>query len=109
LAHFDGDADLLRELAEIFINECPKYLSDIYEAISAGDANALQRSAHTLKGSRGNFSTKDAHAPALQLETLGRAGSLDGAAEILRTLKEQLVCFNRILQGMAKQTVEPSL
>jgi two-component system, sensor histidine kinase and response regulator len=109
LAHFDGDADLVRELAEIFIKECPKYLSDIHEAITAGDANALQRSAHTLKGSLGNFSTKDAHASVLQLETLGRAGSLDGAAEILRALREQLGSFNQILQGMVKQTVAPSL
>jgi CheY-like chemotaxis protein len=108
LAHFDGDADLVRELAEIFLKECPKYLRDIHGAISAGDANALQRSAHSLKGSLGNFSTKGAHSSVLQLETLGRAGSLDGAAEILRTLKEQLERFNQILQGMVKQAVGPA-
>jgi hypothetical protein len=52
----------------------------------------------------GNFSTKDARASALQLEILGRLGSIDGAAEILQKLEEQLERFNRILGNMAKET-----
>jgi two-component system sensor histidine kinase/response regulator len=106
LAHFDGDIELVRELAEIFIKECPKYLTDIHDAIRNGNAKALEHSAHTLKGSVGNFSTRDAHASALQLEVLGRAGSLDGAAEILRTLEEQLARFNQILTGITKGTLQ---
>jgi two-component system, sensor histidine kinase and response regulator len=108
LARFDGDADLVRELAEIFIKECPKYLSDIHEAIRDGKPKALEQSAHTLKGSVGNFSTKTAHASAFQLETLGRAGSLDGTDEILRMLEEQLGRLNHTLAGMTKPTVQPS-
>jgi two-component system sensor histidine kinase/response regulator len=58
LAHFDGDIELVRELAEIFIKECPKYLTDIHDAIRNGNAKALEHSTHTLKGSVGNFSTR---------------------------------------------------
>jgi two-component system, sensor histidine kinase and response regulator len=105
LARFDGDVELVRELAGMFLDECPKYLSDIREAINSGNAKGLEHSAHTLKGSVGNFSTKDAHASALQLEILGRLGSIDGAAEILQKLEEQLERFNRILSNMAKETV----
>jgi len=108
LARLDGDADLARELAEIFIKECPKYLSDIREAIRDGNPKALEHAAHTLKGSVGNFSMKTAYAPASQIETLGRAGSLEGAAEILRILEEQLGRLNHTLAGMTKQTVQPS-
>jgi CheY-like chemotaxis protein len=105
LARFDGDVDLLRELAGIFIDECPNYLCNIREAIHSGNAKALEHSAHTLKGSVGNFTTKDAHASALQLEILGRLGSVDGAAEILQKLEEHLERFNRTLASMAKETV----
>ena len=79
----------------MFLDECPKYLGDIREAINSGNAKGLEHSAHTLKGSVGNFSTKDAHASALQLEILGRLGSIE----------EQLERFNRILGNMAKETV----
>jgi two-component system sensor histidine kinase/response regulator len=105
LARFEGDIELLRELAGIFIDECPNYLAAIREAILSANPKALETSAHTLKGSLGNFSTKDAHASALQLEILGRLGSVDGAAEILQKLEEQLECFNRTLAGLAKETV----
>ena len=106
LARFDGDVELARELAGMFLDECPKYLGDIRDAISTGDPKALEHSAHTLKGSVGNFSTKDAHASALQLEILGRLGSLDGATQILQKLEEQLGSFNRILAGLAKESVQ---
>jgi two-component system, sensor histidine kinase and response regulator len=105
LARFDGDIELARELAGIFIDEYPNYLAAIREAVVSASPKALEHSAHTLKGSLGNFSTKDAHASALQLETLGRTGSVDGAAEILQKLEQQMECFNRILAGMAKETV----
>jgi two-component system sensor histidine kinase/response regulator len=108
LARFDGDIELVRELAGIFIDECPNYLAAIREAVLSANPKALEHSSHTLKGSLGNFSTKDAHAFALQLETLGRSGSVDGAAEILQKLEEQLEGFNRILAGMAKETVHRS-
>jgi two-component system, sensor histidine kinase and response regulator len=108
LARFDGDIELVRELAGIFIDECPNYLAAIREAVLSANPKALEHSTHTLKGSLGNFSTKDAHAFALQLETLGRSGSVDGAAEILQKLEEQLEGFNRILAGMAKETVHRS-
>ena len=60
LARFDGDVDLAREVSEMFINECPKHLNDLCTAIRDGNAKALEGSAHAVKGSIGNFSTKGA-------------------------------------------------
>ncbi len=104
LAHFDGDAELARELAEIFIRECPKLLEDIRAAIDHADPQALHHSAHALKGSVGNFSTKDAHSSAHQLEMLGKLGTTEGAAAIFAALELQLQFFNQILAGLAKET-----
>jgi len=38
LARFDGDSELLKELAGIFLTECPKLLDDIRAALGAADA-----------------------------------------------------------------------
>ena len=108
LARFDGDIELARELAGIFIEECPKYLNDMREAVRAGDAHALQHSAHTFKGSVGNFSTVGAHESALRLEMLGKSGDLTGALEILDLLQEQLAQFTQILARMTKDPVRHS-
>ena len=108
IARFDGDLELVRELAGMFIEECPKYLNDMSEAVRAGDAHALERSAHTFKGSVGNFSTVGAHESALKLETLGKSGDLTGASEILNLLQEQLAQFTQVLARMTKDPVRHS-
>jgi two-component system sensor histidine kinase/response regulator len=108
LARFDGDAELARELVEMFIEECPKYLSDMHEAVRGGNAKALEHSAHTFKGSVGNFSTTGAHESALHLEMLGKSGDLRGASEILTLLQEQLAQFTQMLSRMTKDPLHDS-
>jgi CheY-like chemotaxis protein len=108
LAHFDGDAELVRELAEIFLRECPRLLADIRAAIQSSDAQALQHSAHSLKGSVGNFSTSMAHTSANQLEMLGKSGTTEGAAQIFAALETQLQRFNQVLAGLAKEPTSHS-
>ena len=108
LARFDGDLELARELARMFIEECPKYLNDMHEAVRAGDSHALQHSAHTFKGSVGNFSTVGAHESALKLEMLGKSGDLAGASEILNLLQEQLAQFTQILTRLTQDPVRHS-
>jgi two-component system, sensor histidine kinase and response regulator len=103
LAHFEGDAELVRELAEIFLRECPRLLHDLRAAIQNADAQALERSAHSLKGSVGNFSVSMAHTSANQLEMLGKSGSTEGAAQIFAALETQLQRFNQVLAGLAKE------
>ncbi len=43
--------ETVREVVQIVVEECPKLLTAIKQAISDSDAAALQREAHTLKGS----------------------------------------------------------
>jgi two-component system sensor histidine kinase/response regulator len=108
LARFDGDVELARELAGMFIEECPKYLNAMHEAVRCGNAKALEHAAHAFKGSVGNFSTTGAHESALNLELLGKSGDLTRASEILKLLQEQLAQFTQILERMTKALVQPS-
>ena len=90
LAGVDGDRRLVRELIHLFLADCPQGLAKIKEAIRRGDAEALGRAAHTLKGSVGNFARKSAFAAAQRLEIMGRDGNLDNAGKTFITLESEL-------------------
>ena len=105
LARFDGDGELLRKLAGIFLQECPKMLDDVREALRAADPKAVERAAHTLQGSVGNFAMPRPWETAQRLELLAKSGQLSGAEDILHALEQQLAQFNQIL---ARNTAEPA-
>ena len=68
----EGDKAFRRELAGMFLEDCPKSLSEIRAAVAGRDGPALKLAAHTLKGSAGTFKDKEAVAAALQMEMVGR-------------------------------------
>ena len=80
LLRVGGDEELLKEIADIFLEDYPKVLEEIQAALACGDARRLEQSAHTLKGSAGNFGAKAVVETASRLEQLGRTGRVDGAA-----------------------------
>jgi signal transduction histidine kinase/DNA-binding response OmpR family regulator len=86
----DGDRDLLREVAAIFWEECPRLLAEINAASLSGDGKALERAAHRLKGSVSNFGASTATDLALKLEMMGRSRDLAGAGETVAGLGEEL-------------------
>ena len=106
LAGVDGDRRLLRELIHLFLADCPQGLAKIKDAIRCGDAGALGRAAHTLKGSVGNFTRKSAFAAAQRLEIIGRDGNLDNAGEVFRTLESELA---RLTEELRKLVMNSSV
>ena len=58
LHRIDGDIDLLKEVIGIFLEDTPALLANLYAGIRIGDAEAVERAAHTLKGSAANISAK---------------------------------------------------
>ncbi len=105
LARFDGDSELLKELAGIFLQECPKMLDEIREALRVSDSKALERAAHALKGSVGNFAMPGPWETAQRLELLGKSAQLSGAEDIFRVLEQQIAQFNQVL---SRHTAEPA-
>jgi HPt (histidine-containing phosphotransfer) domain-containing protein len=71
LAQAAGDPVLLREILGLFLTECPGWRAGLRAAVADGDAAALQRTAHTLKGSLGVLAAADALAAAERLESPG--------------------------------------
>jgi PAS domain S-box-containing protein len=85
-----GDPELLRSIAEAFLEEHPRRLDEIRRAIDTADWELLHRSAHTIKGSMRYFEARAAFDRAFGLEQLAARQSLEGAEEIFDLLKQEL-------------------
>jgi two-component system, sensor histidine kinase and response regulator len=108
LARFDGNRRLLQELATIFLEECPKQMEEIREAITREDASALRYSAHQLRGSVGNFGTFAAYERARDLEQMARTGELTCAADVYAALEKAILRFQQVLSQVVAESVAVS-
>jgi PAS domain S-box-containing protein len=104
LAAIDGDRELLRRLAQLFLGECPKMLGEIRDSVLRGDVAALERAAHKFTSSLGCFCAQRACQAALRLEELGSAGDVPGSQQAWPELEEAV----RRLQGALADLVRDS-
>jgi len=86
----NGDIDLLIELMDLFIADYPKLLSNIKNAIIQENSGELKRSAHTIKGSVGNFSANSAYNIALSLEIMGQNNNFSNAEKTYIQLEKEI-------------------
>lgn len=100
LENVDGSEELLIELAGVFIEECPEMMRQIRAAIDERDAPALQRTAHSLKGSARIFAAAAASEAALRLETMGADGDLSGAEDAWTALSAEV---ERLVAALAER------
>lgn len=85
-----GDRQLLHELVELFLQECPNWLRELRRTLAEEDTMALRRLAHKLKGALGSFGAQAASAAAGQVEMQGREGDRVGVAKAGRVLELEI-------------------
>jgi len=99
----DGDVEFLEETIAMLDEDCPDLLSQIQTAASSGDAEALVKPAHALKGMLANFCAEPAETAALEVEMMGREqrmAEVRSAVETLQTETERLRdALNSFLQA----------
>jgi HPt (histidine-containing phosphotransfer) domain-containing protein len=100
LSRVGGDLELLKEIAILFLDDYPKSLSELREAVEARDAKRVERTAHGLKGSVSNFGARPAVEAAFQLETMGRAQKLIEVEQVLRSLELALATLRPELESL---------
>ena len=92
LESIGGDADFIAELLDIYFDDppsskghsdgtSPRLLATMQDAVSAGNAENLRRAAHSLKSSSASFGATRLSEKCKELEDMGKAGALEGAAE----------------------------
>jgi PAS domain S-box-containing protein len=95
-----GDMKLLRELVDVFFEDCPRMWQNIHDALAGGDAAKLSRAAHTLKGAVGVFGAQTAYETAERLERLAGLGNLSRAVEVVAELETELERLKPILREL---------
>jgi CheY-like chemotaxis protein/HPt (histidine-containing phosphotransfer) domain-containing protein len=93
LDRVEGDTELLRELVAIFLEDCPRQLAEIEEAVGRRDLVALASAAHALKGSIGSFEAGPVFQSAKRLEEIGREGDLGGVDQAWSDLSDAVARF----------------
>jgi HPt (histidine-containing phosphotransfer) domain-containing protein len=78
-------------------------LSAIQQAIEQDDAQGLERAAHALKGSVGNFVIPTAVKAAQTLETMGREGNLAAADTAYAVLQEEIAGLVQVFQRLESE------
>ncbi|MBL8484260.1 MAG: PAS domain S-box protein, partial [Rhodocyclaceae bacterium] len=90
LANLDGDVELLRTVAQMFIDDIPHQVESLSAALAAGDCPKAYAIGHTIKGMVGNFGAGRPLDCARDMEQLARSGELDAARQQFPTLQQVL-------------------
>src|SRR5262249_53755266 len=86
----EDDDDLLVELVRMFTDERPRLLADIRHALERGDAAAVSRAAHSLKGALSTLCAQGALPIAQRLEEAGARGDIGPARAAFEELEHEM-------------------
>ena len=90
LDRLGGDEKLLHEVIQIFIDEAPKHLDTLRSALGQGDAEALEKITHSMKGELAYLGISEVSQKARELEELGRKHDLEQASRIFPSFEAEV-------------------
>ncbi|MDJ0975849.1 MAG: Hpt domain-containing protein [Planctomycetota bacterium] len=93
-----GDADLIRELAELYVLDAEAQLEVLRGALEQDRIDEVHRVAHGLKGSSASVGATEAAEAFLAVEVKGRLQETEGLAEALAVAEQ---AFERARAALA--------
>ena len=96
-----GDSEFLAELIDTFLEDVPQLLEEMQQAIWAENAAVLRRAAHSVKSNSAEFGATLLHDLCRELEEMGKAGTMAGAAA---KVEQASVEFNRVQSALDVQS-----
>jgi len=94
LDRLDGDEELLQDICRIFLEESPKQMGQLQQAVAQEDAEGVLRAAHRIKGESGILGATNVSQIAKQLETMGRDRELSRAATAFGQLQKEMTSLS---------------
>jgi len=98
LRQVDGDAKLLKRLAETMLEDAPRMLAALQQAMTKGYLEGIAREAHKLRGASGVIRAHRAAELAGSAEHAAQSGDLAGAQQAVSSLAVEI---NRLLATLA--------
>ncbi|MBT3259731.1 MAG: response regulator, partial [Deltaproteobacteria bacterium] len=90
LAENDGDEAFLMMVLDGFLERAGAQMETLRQALKNGDAERVREEAHAVKGGSGILMANALSEVALELETLGRSGALEGGLEVFERMEREL-------------------
>ena len=82
LEMLDGDEEIAQEIMDLYLDEIPTMVAVIRHAVGDGDAEAIRRGAHTLKGASANVGATAMRELCSRIEQAGAAGDVGTATQL---------------------------
>ena len=89
-ARMGGDDALLADMAVMFLEDAPKLLGELAEAMRAEDSETVQRAAHSLKGLASTFSAAHAVEAAAEMEAASHDSNHTSRDRLYSALQESI-------------------
>ncbi len=106
LERVEGDQELLVEIINLFVDDAPRLMKTMRDALQQGDMTLLERSAHSMKGAASNLSANFTVAAAMRLEKNAKDGDAASAkasfANLEAAVDRLLPVLTDLCQGVAK-------
>jgi HPt (histidine-containing phosphotransfer) domain-containing protein len=99
-----GDEALARELVDIFLAEHAKLLQMLRTSVEQGEAKAIRRSAHALKGSIANFIDDGPTATAGAIECAAIESRLADIPALMEQLEPEVRELVQAMRGFSGET-----
>lgn len=100
------DMDLLQEIALIYLEKAPIEIDKLVHAMTEANDEAVERSAHTLKGMSLNVGAARIADKALQLQMAARQGGLPSCAGITDDIKNDMDEYCAAVKAFISQNVD---
>ena len=90
LAEYEGDQAFLMTVLNGFLERAKTQMQALQQALKNGDAERVREEAHAIKGGSGILRARALSEVALELETIGRSGALEGGLEVFERMEREL-------------------
>ncbi len=94
-----SDTELFGQLIRLFLDRYQTMLADIRTALADGNSSAVERSAHTFKGTAGNLCASEVGLIASRLEAVGRLQALHDAPPVYAQLEIEVARLVQVLES----------
>lgn len=98
-----NDKELLIELIEIFLEDCPGKIKGLREAARSNNRQQVADIAHSLKGSSGNLAAKRIATLFLQIEQKGKNDDMTNIPQILDEIEGHLKDLKSYLEHLREE------
>ncbi len=103
MSHVGGNSNSLDRIIGVFLDNCPRLMESIRQAIEGNNPEKLWQAVHTLKGSVSIFASDHVIDTVLELEMMAINKNLKGAAEAFAKMRARIARLEEAIAATRKE------